>query len=141
MGVICGQNFHGHKRHMSFSCTVDAMKNFQIFRAYRCLTWCIIVFSMFVDVKSLSLEKGVINDGSRVSLSAQTKFIPSKINGNFATDMISGAIARACAQIVVFPVDCIKTRLQARGTSAGLLRFPTNAYYRQYKYKMDNLAL
>ncbi len=98
------------------------MMSFRIFRAGRCFIWCLLALSMFVYVTSLTLENGGINEGSRASFGAQSKFIPSKKNGNFATDMISGAVARACAQIVVFPVDCIKTRLQARGTSAGLCR-------------------
>ena len=47
-------------------------------------------------------------------LDLKNKSIPS-----FATDMLSGAVARASAQLAVFPLDCLKTLRQTRGAPKG----------------------
>jgi hypothetical protein len=44
------------------------------------------------------------------------------------TNMISGAVARACAQLAVFPFDCIKTRQQVRGGAGSVSTADLNEY-------------
>ena len=54
----------------------------------------------------------------------QPQFKIQKSKSSATTDMISGAVARACAQLAVFPFDCIKTRQQARGGAGTCYSFP-----------------